>query len=102
MILLLNISCFKDNNDNPETFVNADLRAKVTRDAYDFFKNYHKNASETTSAVSIDGYKGTTYTLNINNDVRFKRTEYEDIGHDIASFPFKDTYLIEWLFKQNL
>jgi len=80
----------------------TELRVKVTRDAYDFLKNYNKNAIETTSAVSIDGYKGTTYTLNINNNDRFKRTEYEDIGHDIVSFPFKDTYLIEWLFKQNL
>ena len=80
----------------------TELRVKVTRDAYDFLKNYNKNAIETTSAVSIDGYKGTTYTLNINNNDRFKRTEYENIGHDIVSFPFKDTYLIEWLFKQNL
>jgi len=80
----------------------TELRVKVTRDAYDFLKNYHKNAIETTSAVSIVGYKGTTYTLNINSDDRFKRTEYENIGHDIVSFPFKDTYLIEWLFKQNL
>lgn len=80
----------------------TELRVTVTRDAYDFLKNYHKNAIETTSAVSIEGYKGTTYTLNINIDDRIKRTEYEDIGHDIVSFPFKDTYLIEWLFKQNL
>lgn len=80
----------------------TEVRVQVTRDAYNFLKDYHKNAIETTSAVPINGYKGTTYTLKINNDDQFKRTEYENVGHGIASFPFEDPYLIKWLFKQNI
>lgn len=77
-------------------------RIRVTRDAYAFLKNYQSDAIETTSAVPITGYTGTTYTLSIGNDDRFKRTEYNNVGHDIVLLPFRDNYLIEWLFKHNL
>ncbi len=82
--------------------LDTDLRIQVTRDAYDFFKNYHTNAIETTSAVPMDDYPGITYTLKINGDDRFKRTEYDSVGHGVATLPFMDPYLIEWLFKQSL
>ena len=80
----------------------TELRIQVTRDAYDYLKNYHANGVETTSPVLIPGYTGTTYTLNINNDDRFKRTEYNNVGHEIFRFPFNDPYLIEWLFIHKL
>lgn len=77
-------------------------RILVTRAAYAFLKNYHSDAVETKSPVTIGGYTGTTYSLSIGNDDRFKRTEYNNVGHDIVLLPFRDPYLIEWLFKHNL
>ena len=80
----------------------SEQRVLVTRDAYNFLSDYHNSPDETTSAVSIEGYTGTTYSLMINGDDQFKRTEYENIGHGVAAFPFKDPYLIEWLFRHSL
>jgi predicted peptidase len=80
----------------------TEQRVQVTREAYNFLKNYYENAVETTSALTIPGYEGTTYTLTINSNDKFKRTEYEGVGHGVSIFPFKDPYLILWLFKQHL
>jgi len=80
----------------------TEQRVQVTREAYNFLKNYCENAVETTSAVTIPGYEGITYTLTVNTNDKFKRTEYEGVGHGVSSFPFKDSYLILWLFKQHL
>jgi predicted peptidase len=80
----------------------TEQRVQVTRDAFDFLKAYHPNAVETTSAVPIEGYTGLSYSLTLNNKKQFIRTEYEGVGHGVAAFPFKDPYLIEWLFALNL
>ena len=80
----------------------SEQRVQVTRDAYNYLKDFHTNAHESTTQVPIEGYNGITYTLSVNNKDQFKRTEYEGIGHGVAAFPFKDSYLIEWLFKQTL
>jgi len=80
----------------------TEQRVQVTREAYNFLSAYHNSPSETISAVPIEGYTGTTYSLMINGVDQFKRTEYENIGHGVAAFPFKDPYLIEWLFKHSL
>jgi predicted peptidase len=77
-------------------------RIRVTREAYLFLKNYFPGAAEIKSAVTIPGHPGNTYSLIINNDDRIKMTEYDSTGHDIVLLPFKDNYLIEWLFKHNL
>jgi predicted peptidase len=80
----------------------TEQRVTVTREAYQFLKDYHPTAKETTSAVALSGYSGTTYTLTINNDDRFKRTEYNGVGHGISVFPFQDPYLMKWLFQHKL
>ncbi len=77
-------------------------RVRVTREAYDFLKVHHSNPAESTTNVAIEGYTGTTYSLNISGDDMFKRTEYENVGHGVAVFPFSDPYLIEWLFRHLL
>jgi predicted peptidase len=77
-------------------------RINVTRDAYAFLKSSHPEAVETTEAVDIPGINGITYNLKISEDDMFKRTEYENTGHDIVLMPFKDEYLIEWLFRHKL
>lgn len=82
-------------NDTP-------TRVQVTRDAYSFFQDYYPNANESTNPVPIDGYNGTTYSLKVNGMDRFKRTEYQEVGHGVAAFPFRDPYLIEWLFAKKL
>jgi predicted peptidase len=80
----------------------TEKRVQVTRDAYKYFKNLYPEASETTSVVQIKGYDGVTYSLNINGFDRFKRTEYENVGHGVVAFPFKDPYLIKWLFNHKI
>ena len=80
----------------------TDLRIQVTREAYDNLKNYHSDAIEEVSSLSIPGYAGTTHTLTINNDDRFKLTEYENAGHNIVNIPFRDKNVMEWLFKHKL
>ncbi len=77
-------------------------RVSVTREAYNNLSTYFNNPSETTTDVPIKGITGKTYSLMINGVDRFKRTEYEEVGHGVASFPYKDPYLMEWLFKQSL
>lgn len=78
------------------------LRVDITRQAYDFLKDYHKDATESVSSVPIENIEGKTYTLSIDNKDQFKRTEYDGIGHGIAILPFNDPKLIEWLFSQQL
>lgn len=80
----------------------AQLRIDVTREAYNFLSEYHNHPQETTQAVPIEVYTGITYSLILSGEDFIKRTEYEDIGHGIYAFPFKDPYLIEWLFRQKL
>jgi predicted peptidase len=75
---------------------------KTTRDSYAFLKNFHSGAIESTSAVPIEGYNGTTYYLTINNDDMVKCTEYVGVGHGVVAFPFKDPLLLKWLFNHSL
>jgi len=79
-----------------------ELRVTVTRDAYNFLKNYHTTATETSNAVSVAGHTGTTLTLNRNGKEIVKKTEYVNVGHEIGSFPFEDENLITWLFNQKI
>jgi predicted esterase len=78
------------------------LRVDVTREAYNFLRDYHNSPGEKTEVVPIEGYTGKTYSLMLNGEDFIKRTEYENIGHGISAFPFKDPYLIEWLFRHSL
>jgi predicted peptidase len=78
------------------------LRVSITKDAYNFLKNYHSTAVESSQAVSVGGKSGITYTLTKNNKEIVKKTEYTDVGHDIMTFPFADGNLINWLFKQKV
>ncbi len=80
----------------------TEQRVQVTRDAYNFLRDYYVNPPETITEVPIDGYVGKTYSLLINGDDRFKRTEYKKVGHGVAAFPFKDPELINWLFSHTL
>jgi poly(3-hydroxybutyrate) depolymerase len=77
------------------------LRVSITKDAYNFLKNYHSTAVESSQAVSVGGKSGITYTLTKNNKEIVKKTEYTDVGHDIMTFPFADGNLINWLFNQR-
>lgn len=77
-------------------------RINVTRAAYAFLKNSHPEAVETSEEVDIPEITGITYSLKIGKDDMFKRTEYDKVGHDIVLMPFKDKYLIEWLFRHKL
>ena len=77
-------------------------RVSVTREAYNNLKIQHPNAIETTGKVTIPKFSGTVLTLTVNNIEVVKKTEYNGVGHDIISLPFRDPYLINWLFHQNL
>lgn len=80
----------------------TEQRVTVTRDAYQFLQDYHPSATESINDVPIEGYVGKTYTLHLNGREQFKRTEYEEVGHGVSSFPFKDPKLMQWLFSQRL
>ncbi|NOY09118.1 MAG: hypothetical protein GXP33_09785, partial [Spirochaetes bacterium] len=71
------------------------------RGAYDYLKNYY-GITEIQTSVTIPDHPGTTYTLTKDNIEIVKKTEYDNDGHDINSFPFNDPYLLEWLFSQSL
>ena len=77
------------------------VRVDVTRQAYQYLFDYFDYASETIAPVTIPDYGGTTYTLTVNGWDRFKRTEYVDVGHGIVTLPFRDPYVMEWLFSQR-
>lgn len=79
-----------------------ELRVTVTREAYNFLKNYHTTATETSNAISVSGRSGTTFTLTRNNKEIVKKTEYVNVGHEIGTFPFEDVNLIKWLFSQKI
>jgi hypothetical protein len=78
------------------------LRISVTRDAYDFLKNIHADASETSKVITVSGYTGTILTLSKGNREIVKKTEYDNVGHGIATFPFNDSSLIEWLYNLRI
>ncbi len=77
-------------------------RVTVTQDAYNFLKNFNASAVEKTESISVAGRTGTTYTLTINNREMVKKTEYNNVGHEIGSFPFENKNLIEWLYNQQV
>jgi predicted peptidase len=77
-------------------------RIEVTREAYDYLKNYHADAVERSESVAISGVTGTTYILDIDSEDQFLRTEYDGVGHNVYALPFDDPYLMTWLFKQKL
>ena len=77
-------------------------RVTVTQDAYNFLKNFHIGAVEKSENITIAGKTGTTYTLIINGKEMVKKTEYNDVGHEIGSFPFEDGKLIEWMYNQQV
>ncbi len=79
-----------------------ELRVQVTREAYNNLKLQHPNAVETVSKVTIPKFSGNVLTLTENNIEVAKKTEYNGIGHDIISLPFRDSYLLKWLFLQRL
>lgn len=78
-------------------------RVTVVRDAYNFLKNFHKNAIETVSDTTLGGfYPSKTFSLIIDNDDRIKLTEYSEAGHGIVTVPFWDKRTIPWLFRHTL
>lgn len=79
-----------------------ELRVTVTRQAYEFLKDFHAGASETSKNVEIENHSGSTLTLTKNDIEIVKKTEYDNDGHGVSNFPFNDPYLIEWLFSQSL
>jgi len=79
-----------------------ELRISVTREAYNFLKNFHSAALETSNSVLIWGSSGTTHTLTKNGREIVKKTEYFNVGHGINRFPFGDDSLIEWLYNQKI
>jgi predicted peptidase len=80
----------------------TELRVEVTRDAYEFLKDYHPDAVERSEPVSIGNVSGVTYILNIDSQDQFLLSEYEGVGHGVNAFPFEDPYLMTWLFQQKL
>ncbi len=85
----------------------ADDAARVTvaRDSWDFLKNYPGNAGalETTAAVPLASYPGTTRTLTRGSIEIVKYTEYDaPVGHGISNFPLTDPAVLKWLFSQSL
>jgi predicted peptidase len=80
----------------------TNLRISVTRDAYKFLKNIHADVSETSKVITLAGYTGTTLALLKSNKEIVKKTEYNNVGHGISTFPFNDSNLIEWLYFQRI
>lgn len=78
------------------------VRVTVTRQAYDFLKTFHPDASETSSEVTIQYHPGTTLTLTKNNIEIVKKTEYSADGHGVNIMPFFDDNVLAWLFSQSL
>jgi predicted peptidase len=81
------------------------VRIKIARETYNFFKGYPGNslATETTEAVDIPGYTGTTLTLIKDGIEVVKYTEYNaPAAHGINNFPLSDPNLLKWLFNQSL
>ena len=78
------------------------LRVSVTRDAYQFLKQFNPDAIETSENISVGGYSGVTHTLTKSNRQIVKETEYDSAGHGINTFPFEDGKLISWLFSNKI
>lgn len=80
----------------------TNLRIKKAREAYSKIKDFHNAKKEDYIKTDIPEHTGSTRTL-ITNDKCFsiRLTEYEQDGHSISHFPFKDTSLMPWLFKQK-
>ncbi len=79
-----------------------EARVTITKEAYNYLKNLHPNAVETSQNITVAGHSGTTFILTENNKEIVKKTEYNQVGHGINSFPFVDANLIEWLFSQTV
>ncbi|MCI5120201.1 MAG: alpha/beta hydrolase [Candidatus Electrothrix sp. AUS4] len=79
-----------------------DLRIEKAREAYAILKEIHKNAIETSKQTNIAQHPGTTVTLRLNHVERAKKSEYMNDGHGISNFPFEDSSLMEWIFRQQL
>jgi|GEM_PF-1429223 len=83
----------------------TEVRVQVAADSYDFLKNYPGNSSaiETSSAVPLSSYPGTTLTLTKNGIEIIKYTVYDSpVAHGVSHFPLTDPYLLQWLFMQSL
>jgi len=83
----------------------TELRVQVAADSYAFLKNYPGNAGaiETSKAVPLASYPGTTLTLTDNGLEIVKYTVYDSpVAHGISHLPLLDPYVLQWLFTQSL
>jgi predicted peptidase len=76
-------------------------RIKTTREAYAFLKKRNPNAVEYSNPAGVPSASGTTLTLRADGVELDKKTEYDGVGHGIASLPFEDPAVIEWLFARR-
>jgi predicted peptidase len=76
-------------------------RVKIAREAYAFLKKHNPDAVEYSNPAEPPGARGTTLTLRTNGVGLDKKTEYTGVGHDIASLPFEDPAVIDWLFAHR-
>lgn len=79
-----------------------DIRIQVTREAYNFLKENHPTAKETSEKAVVSPFSGTILTLTENGTEVAKKTEYNNVGHGINSLPFEDENVLNWLFKQKI
>jgi predicted peptidase len=76
-------------------------RIKIAREAYAFLKKRSPDAVEYSNPAGTLGASGTTLTLRTGGVGLDKKTEYAGVGHDIASLPFEDPAVIDWLFARQ-
>lgn len=78
------------------------LRIEKARDAYARLKKINNNPPEIKHILNINGRRGETFSLTIDNQEKVNLTEYPEIGHGINLLPFDNPILLKWLFDQKL
>lgn len=78
------------------------LRVTKARNAYEFQRNTYPEAQERIVEENKFNQVVVTSTLTLDNQERFKLSEYSAQGHNINTLPFQDPAVIQWLFSKTL
>jgi predicted peptidase len=76
-------------------------RVESARESFAVLQARYPRAFLTIEPPAVPGVSGTTRSLVVGGAIFFRETEYAGVGHGIATLPFEDPAVIEWLFSQR-
>lgn len=76
-------------------------RVESARESFAALQTRNPRAFMAVEPVGVPGVSGTTRSLVVGGDKPYRETEYAGVGHGIATLPFEDPLVIEWMFARR-